>query len=165
MKYITILLFTLSTFFSKSMNLPIHPKDSIQLDSLLLFCKKQIGTNYKYASCTPNSGFDCSGFVYYVFNHFKVNVPRSSSDFMTVGKNIHPDSCKVGDVIVFTGTNAKIRNAGHVGIVISNFGEELQFIHSSSNKKHSGVKISSYKESPYYEKRFLKIVRVTKIYK
>lgn len=140
------------------------PKDSVQLDSLLLFCKKQIGTNYKYASCTPNSGFDCSGFVYYVFNHFKVNVPRSSSDFIKTGKTIHPDSCIAGDVIVFTGTNAKNRNAGHVGIVISNFGEELQFIHSSSNKKHSGVKISSYKESPYYEKRFLKIVRVTRVY-
>jgi cell wall-associated NlpC family hydrolase len=165
MKFLFIILFTLSTFLSKSMNPPIHPKDSIQIDSLLTFCKKHLGTNYKYASCTPNSGFDCSGFVYYVFNHFKINVPRSSSDFITTGKTISPDSCIAGDVIVFTGTNAKNRNAGHVGIVISNFGEELQFIHSSSNKKHSGVKISSYTESPYYEKRFLKIVRVTKIYK
>lgn len=165
MKFFIIILFTLSTFFAKSKDFPIHPKDSIQLDSLLLFCKKQVGTNYKYASCTPNSGFDCSGFVYYVFNHFKVNVPRSSSEFNTVGKTIHPDSCIAGDVIVFTGTNAKNRNPGHVGIVISNLGEELQFIHSSSNKKHSGVKISSYKESPYYENRFLKIVRFTKIYK
>lgn len=165
MKYLLIILFIPSTFFSKSINFQTYPKDSILLDSLLLFCKKQLGTNYKYASCNPNSGFDCSGFVYYVFNHFKVNVPRSSSDFITTGKTIHPDSCIAGDVIVFTGTNAKNRNAGHVGIVISNLGEELQFIHSSSNKKHSGVKISSYKESPYYEKRFLKIVRVTKVCK
>jgi len=165
MKYLLIILFFLSSFFSKSINFYSQPKDSIQLDSLLLFCKKQLGTNYKYASCTPNSGFDCSGFVYYIFNHFNINVPRSSSDFNTAGKTIHPDSCIAGDVIVFTGTDAKKRNPGHVGIVISNLGDELQFIHSSSNKKHSGVKISSYKESPYYEKRFLKIVRVTKIYK
>ena len=165
MKHLFVILFILSPFLSKSMAFHTHPKDSIQVDSLLLFCKKQIGTNYQYASCTPSSGFDCSGFVYYVFNHFKINVPRSSSDFMTTGKTIHPDSCKAGDVIVFTGTNAKIRSAGHVGIVISNLGKELQFIHSSSNKKHSGVKISSYKESPYYEKRFLKIVRITKVYK
>lgn len=142
-----------------------HPKDSVQVDSLLLFCKKQLGKNYLYASCTPNSGFDCSGFVYYVFSHFNINVPRSSSDFNTAGKTIHPDSCKAGDVIVFTGTNAKNRTPGHVGIVISNLGEELQFIHSSSNKKHPGVKISTYKESPYYEKRFLKIVRITRVYK
>ncbi len=165
MKHLFIILFILSSFLSKSITFYTSPKDSIQVDSLLSFCKKQLGTNYKYASCTPNSGFDCSGFVYYVFSHFKINVPRSSSEFTSVGKTIHPDSCKVGDVIVFTGTDAKNRNPGHVGIVISKLGEELQFIHSSSNKKHSGVKISSYKESPYYEKRFLKIVRVTKVYK
>ena len=165
MKYLFIILFILSSFLSKSIVFHALPKDSIQVDSLLAFCKKQLGTNYKYASCSPNSGFDCSGFVYYVFSHFNVNVPRSSSEFNTAGKTIHPDSCKIGDVIVFTGTDAKNRAPGHVGIVISNFGEELQFIHSSSNKKHSGVKISSYKESPYYEKRFLKFVRVTKIYK
>jgi cell wall-associated NlpC family hydrolase len=165
MKSVFTIIVVFISFSIKSATFHKAPKDSIQLDSLLLFCKKQIGSNYKYASCTPNSGFDCSGFVYYVFNHFKVNVPRSSSEFMTVGKTIHPDSCKAGDVIVFTGTNVKDRNPGHVGIVISNLGEELRFIHSSSNKKHSGVKISSYKESPYYENRFLKIVRVTKVYR
>ncbi len=70
----------------------------------------------------------------------------------------------VGDVIVFTGTNMKDRSAGHVGIIISNAGENLQFIHSSSNKTHPGIKISSYTESPNYKKRFLKIVRITNVY-
>ena len=147
------------------MRLQTNPKDSIQVDSLLMFSKTFIGTKYKYASCNPQKGFDCSGYVNYIFSHFNIKVPRSSIDFGTAGKTINPDSFKVGDVIVFTGTNSKNRNPGHVGIIISNSGEELQFIHSSSNKKHSGVKISSYKESPYYEKRFLKIVRMTKIYK
>ena len=66
-------------------------------------------------------------------------------------------------MIVFTGTNIKNRKPGHVGIIISRLGEELTFIHSSSNKKKSGVKISTYKESPYYEKRFLKVVRVATV--
>ena len=123
----------------------------------------QLGINYKYSSCNPKGGFDCSGFVYYVFNHFNVKVPRSSIDFGNTGKKIHPDSAKIGDVIVFTGTDAKNRLPGHVGIVISKQGKELTFIHSSSNKKKSGVKISTYKESPYYEKRFLKIVRVVTV--
>lgn len=141
------------------------PKDSIKTDSLVAFSKRHIGTKYNYANCSPTSGFDCSGFVYYVFDHFNVKVPRSSSDFNNAGKTIHPDSFKVGDVIVFTGTNAKERTPGHVGIILSDAGEELKFIHSSSNKKHPGVKISTYKESPYYEKRFLKIVRVAKFYR
>jgi cell wall-associated NlpC family hydrolase len=160
-----VILFLFATTTSLSGANLILPKDSIQKDSLLKFCKKHLGSNYNYASCDPSSGFDCSGFVYYVFTHFKVKVPRSSSEFGTAGKTIPSDSARVGDVIVFTGTNAKKRSPGHVGIVISNPGEELQFIHSSSSKKQSGVKISSYKESPYYKVRFLKIVRVATIYK
>ena len=123
----------------------------------------QLGISYKYASCNPKIGFDCSGFVYYVFNHFNVKVPRSSIDFGNTGKTINPDSAKTGDVIVFTGTNSENRLPGHVGIVISKQGQELTFIHSSSNKKKSGVKISTYKESPYYKIRFLKIVRVAQV--
>ncbi len=146
------------------MNHLTSPKDRVRADSLLKFCKQQLGVNYKYASINPKVGFDCSGFVYYVFNHFNIKVSRSSIDYSSCCKEINVDSCKIGDVIVFTGTNINNRNPGHVGIIISNQGEELAFIHSSSNKKKSGVKISTYKESPYYKKRFLKIVRVAIVY-
>jgi cell wall-associated NlpC family hydrolase len=165
MKHKLITLFFLLSLIGKSAGVWSVPKDSIQADSLIQFCKKQLGTNYLYASCNPKSGFDCSGFVYYVFNHFKVKAPRSSLDYYNIGITIHPDSFKVGDVIVFTGTNLKIRTSGHVGIILSNYGNKLQFIHSSSNKKDSGVKISIYDESPNYKKRFLKIVRITRVYK
>ena len=148
---------------SSAINYSVFPKDTISSSSLIQFCKLQLGINYKYSSCSPKEGFDCSGFVYYVFNHFNVKVPRSSIDFGNTGKTIHPDSAKIGDVIVFTGTNSKNRLPGHVGIVISKQGQELMFIHSSSNKKKSGVKISTYKESPYYKIRFLKIVRVAQV--
>ncbi len=159
--YISIILLSFKMNANKSI---IIPKDSLRKDSLINYCKHFIGTKYKYASINPKVGFDCSGYVYYVFSHFNVKVPRSSIDYINTGKTIHPDSFKIGDVIVFTGTNSKNKTPGHVGIIISNFGEELTFIHSSSNKKHSGIKISSYKDSPYYEKRFLKIVRITETY-
>lgn len=129
-------------------------------DSLISFSKQFIGTKYRYATCNPKLGFDCSGFVYYVYSQFGIKVPRSSYDFNRFGIKIRRDSCKAGDVIVFTGTNATNRVPGHVGIIISTINNDIQFIHSSSNKKHSGVKISSFKDSPYYEKRFLKIVRI-----
>ena|ERR1700741_4529654 len=142
-----------------------EPLKTIHTDSLVAFCKKQLGIKYNYANCEPETGFDCSGFVYYVFDHFKVKVPRSSVDYGNFGKRIHMDSCKTGDVIVFTGTDATRRRPGHVGIIISNPGEELKFIHSSSDKKHSGIKISNYKASPNYQKRYLKIVRVANVTK
>lgn len=135
-------------------------KTKICSDSLVAKAKSYLGTHYKYASFSPTAGFDCSGFVYYVFSTFDAKVPRSSIDYGSLKDTIAPESAQIGDVIVFTGTNAKIRHAGHVGIVISNPGEELTFIHSSSNTKRGGVIISTYKSSPYYKVRFLKIVRL-----
>ena len=164
MKYAYFIVFIFLTFFIKSQTHHKMPKDSVNSDSILNYSTSFIGTHYKYASCDPKKGFDCSGFVYYIFSHFNIKAPRSSIDYSNTGKTIHPDSGKIGDVIVFTGTNSKNRTAGHVGIITSKLGQELQFIHSSSNKKHSGVKFSNYKDSPYYEKRFLKIVRITKVY-
>jgi len=149
-------------FTSESENFN-EPKTEVSADSLLAFAKKQMGTKYCYANCSPVAGFDCSGFVYYTFSHFNIKVPRSSIDYQTYGRMVDPDSCKVGDVIVFTGTNVKNRKPGHVGIVISGPLEDITFIHSSSSKKSSGVKISSFKKDPYYKLRFIKIVRVAEI--
>lgn len=164
MKLLLSFLLLLFSLTSKCQHFKGSTKDSLNIDSLVSFCKKHIGTHYKYGSINPSTGFDCSGFVYHVFSHFNIKVPRSSIDYLNTGKTIHPDSFKIGDIIVFTGTNSKNRNPGHVGIIMSNAGDELLFIHSSSNKKHSGVKLSTYKESPYYEKRFLKIVRIVYTY-
>ena len=136
---------------------------TINADSLVSYCKKQLGAKYQYANCDPETGFDCSGFVYYVFEHFKVKVPRSSIDYENFGTKVSMDSCKIGDIIIFTGTEATKRSPGHVGIIISKPGEELQFIHSSSDKKTPGIKISNYKTSENYKKRYLKIVRVANV--
>lgn len=154
-----VLLFCFSTFYTQTNNsVPV-----IAVDALMAFTNKQLGIKYKYGSINPKVGFDCSGFVYYTFKHFNITVPRASMDYEKTGKLINPDSCKIGDIIVFTGTNAKNRKPGHVGIVISGIGEGLRFVHSSSNTKQGGVKISTFKESPYYAKRFIKIVRLSNV--
>lgn len=134
----------------------------VNKDSLVNFSKAQLGKNYNYANCSPKTGFDCSGFVYYVFSHFKVDVPRSSSEYGKFGRAVLLDSCKTGDVIVFTGTNASIRQPGHVGIILTG-GKDPSFIHSSSDKRTPGVKISDFRASPGYQKRFIKIVRVCRV--
>lgn len=127
------------------------------------FGKKFLGTKYTYGGTSPKTGFDCSGFVFYVFGNYKLPVPRASMDYEKLGREIPLDSAKKGDVIVFTGTRANSRSAGHVGIVVSDTPAELMFIHSSSSEKQSGVKITNYSKSPGYQKRFIKIVRLSNV--
>ncbi|MBI3511909.1 MAG: C40 family peptidase [Bacteroidetes bacterium] len=127
-------------------------------DSIAEYAQTFLGTPYKYGSCSP-SGFDCSGLTYFVFAHFHVFVPRSAKDYMNFGKEIPIDSCRKGDIIVFRGTHKGDKRAGHVGIIISDPGQPVQFIHASSSTKHSGVVITDYYHS-YYPTRFIKVIRV-----
>jgi cell wall-associated NlpC family hydrolase len=155
-KRVALLIFILIAFKGFS----FFRGDSLRSDSLIAYAKKFLGTRYKWASADPKNGFDCSGFTYYVFNKFGLAIPRSSSEYEKFGKTIKRDSARKGDIIVFTGTNPRIRRAGHVGLVISNPGEELAFIQCSSSKKRGGVIISTFISSPYYEKRFIRICRL-----
>lgn len=127
--------------------------------ALITFAQTLKGIPYKYACADPKKGFDCSGFVMYVFNHFQMNVPRSSIGFTRVGKEIDLQSARPGDVILFTGTNAKIRKVGHVGIITqaAQAADSLVFIHASSGKTHAVTETTL---NPHYKKRFIKVVRM-----
>jgi cell wall-associated NlpC family hydrolase len=127
-----------------------------KIDSLIEFAKSLIGTPYKYASSDPSKGFDCSGFINYVFNHFHIPVPRSSRDFRDVGKEIALKDAKPGDLILFTGTDSTEREIGHIGLIIANK-DGISFIHSSSGKA-DGVVITELND--YYRGRFVKVERV-----
>ena len=126
-------------------------------EALVSFAETLIGTPYLYGSTDPINGFDCSGFITYVFSHFQIKVPRSSIDFTNVGKEVAVQDAKRGDIILFTGTDSTERFVGHMGIVVTNQNGELQFIHSSSGKAH-GVTVSALKG--YYTGRFIKVIRV-----
>lgn len=128
-------------------------------DCIIDYAYRFIGTPYKYTGITPK-GFDCSGFVNFVFTHHNIIVPRTSRDMGNFGRTIPLDSARKGDIILFKGTNANSKVIGHAGIVTWSDGQDVQFIHSSSNRKHGGVIVSCYSDSPYYSKRFVKVVRV-----
>jgi len=130
---------------------------NIPPDSIVNFAQTLIGTPYLYASTDRQKGFDCSGFITYVFNHYKINVPRSSYDFDNVGTTIPLAQSKRGDLILFTGTDSSEKKIGHMGIILSNDTGNVKFIHSSSGKAY-GVTISPLDK--YYEGRFMKVVRV-----
>lgn len=125
-------------------------------ENIVAFAKTLIGVPYKYGSTDPAEGFDCSGFITYVFNHFNIEVPRSSVDFTNVGTAVDPSFSKTGDLILFTGTDTLETKVGHMGIITDNT-DSLRFIHSTSGKKY-GVTITALNE--YYLKRFVKVVRI-----
>lgn len=127
------------------------------IDSLIDFAQSLTGTPYKYASTDPNEGFDCSGFITHVFNHFGISVPRSSKDFEFVGTEIPLLDSRRGDLILFTGTDSTERIIGHMGIIVANDSSHIKFIHSSSGKAMGVVTTELNK---YYEGRYVKTIRV-----
>lgn len=143
------------TAFSSAL-LTAAPADSVDASALISFAQTLKGIRYKYASADPKNGFDCSGFVLYVFRHFHINVPRSSAAFSKIGKKVSLDEARPGDIILFTGTQATGKTVGHVGIVTAG-GKQLSFIHATSGKKYSVTETTM---TPHYLKRFVKVVRV-----
>lgn len=130
----------------------VHPNE------LVSFAETLIGIPYRYGSTDPKVGFDCSGFITYVFNHFGIKVPRSSIDFTNVGKAIPLTQVKRGDIILFTGTDSSEHFVGHMGIITGNT-DSVRFIHSTSGKQHS-VTITPLNN--YYMGRFVKTIRMFK---
>lgn len=124
-------------------------------EELITFAKSLKGIRYRYGSTNPEKGFDCSGFVNYVFNHFGISIPRSSSDFVDVNGKVDLKDAKFGDLILFTGT--KSRRAGHIGIIVSEPGEPVMFIHSTSGAANG---VTETPLNDYYMGRYMKTIRL-----
>ncbi|MGN6601983.1 MAG: NlpC/P60 family protein [Ginsengibacter sp.] len=124
-------------------------------NDLISFAETLIGIRYKYGAESVQDGFDCSGFVNYVFNHFNIPVPRVTTDFANAGEEIPIRECKPGDIILFTGSNAKNHVVGHVGIITENDNGDVKFIHASTSH---GVMISGM--NSYFAPRFIKVNRI-----
>ena len=133
------------------------PELSLELrDSIENFGMGFLGVPYVYGG-TSSAGFDCSGFVYFVYREFEIKVPRTTAQFADFGKEVAIDSVKKGDLLLFL---SPTRNAiGHIGIVTVPKGMESEFIHASSYSKEMKVMISSLKQ-PNYTRRFVKAVTV-----
>lgn len=121
------------------------------------FAEKLKGIKYTYGSAVKEKGFDCSGFITYVFLEFNIRVPRVSYEFTSVGKEVPIKDSRRGDIILFTGSDPNSGIVGHMGIVTSNQNGEVEFIHASSSR---GVMISGM--NSYFVPRFVKVNRIFK---
>ena len=140
-------------FIVNTTNTKVLVRNNSEIDrkELVDFAKNLLEVPYVYGTQDPKKGFDCSGFVNYVFKNFNITVPRSSSGFKNFGKKINVEDVKLGDVLVFNGYKDKTI-IGHLGIVCEANGLNSKFIHASSGKV-MGVTISDL-NSAHYSKRF-----------
>jgi cell wall-associated NlpC family hydrolase len=122
-------------------------------DSILERGMSLIGTRYRFGG-TSEAGFDCSGFIGYLFREEAgMNLPRSTREMINVDAPLVTRSdLKPGDLLFFA-TNGRRGRVSHAGIYLG----DNQFIHSSS-RRSGGVRIDSLGDS-YWSKTFIEAKR------
>ena len=120
-------------------------------DEVHLFVKVAtgfIGAPYRFGGSSLK-GIDCSSFVQKIYKIFDITLPRNAREQSKVGISVTREKLTEGDLVFFH-TN---RSLGHVGIYIGN----NEFVHASSKGKV--IRVDNL-DSPYYQKRFQRAVRV-----
>jgi cell wall-associated NlpC family hydrolase len=102
------------------------------------------GVRYRYGEETPERGFDCSGFVQYVYGKHGVDLPRTAFDMASTLPALDETFREPGDLVFFNTTG---RPYSHVGIYL---GKNL-FIHASS--REGEVKVSEM-DTPYWSRHY-----------
>ncbi|MBO9550819.1 C40 family peptidase [Pseudomonas sp.] len=122
-------------------------------DSILERGMSLIGTRYRFGGTSEASGFDCSGFIGYLFREEAgMNLPRSTREMINVdAPKVARNKLKPGDLLFFS-TNGRGR-VSHAGIYLG----DNQFIHSSS-RRSGGVRIDSLGDR-YWSKTFIEAKR------
>lgn len=110
------------------------------------------GIPYVHGGSDP-AGFDCSGFVQYVFGRHGLKLPREVRDQYTVGDRVQIEDVKAGDLIFFA---TKSSGASHVGLALG----DGRFVHAPSS--NGVVRVERYRTS-YWARRLVGVRRVTDV--
>ncbi|KSU83058.1 Putative peptidoglycan binding domain-containing protein [Fictibacillus enclensis] len=120
---------------------PQTPAKAFNVINLVGDAAELVGTPYTWGGNTVSEGFDCSGFLVYLFKKQNIQLPRTVASIWNVGKVV--SSPKVGDIVFF---ETYKKGPSHAGIYIGN----NRFVHSGS----SGVTVSDLGLS-YWSSRYL----------
>ena len=108
------------------------------MPSLFNGVRQYFGTHYRFGGQTP-AGFDCSGFVRFMFGKtFNMQLPRSSREMAAIGNKVEKNELQPGDLVFF---QTKGRRINHVGIFIG----DNRFAHASTG----GVRINKLLDQYY----------------
>ena len=113
------------------------------------FALQFVGYNYCWGGKSPETGFDCSGLVYYVYQQFGYTLNRVACDQANNGVHVEPDQLQPGDILCFYSGNDYI---GHVGIYIG----DNKFVHAQNSA--TGVVVSALEG--YYANRGFEARRI-----
>ncbi|MCB5186493.1 C40 family peptidase [Methylobacillus caricis] len=103
------------------------------------------GIKYTYGGKSPETGFDCSGFVRYVFQQSaSMTLPHGAKAISRMGQTVSPDQLQPGDLVFFNTLKSAF---SHVGIYLG----DNKFIHAPSSG--GGIQVVNMKDS-YWSKRF-----------
>ncbi len=127
---------------------PAPPAKAPKGKDIVATAQKYKGVPYKYGGASPK-GFDCSGFVMFVYNEHGKKLPRSADKQYETGKAVKPKDLGPGDLVFFTTAE---KGASHVGIFVGGG----KFIHASTSR---GVMVSSLADS-YWKPRYLGARRI-----
>ena len=114
-------------------------RDTNLARDIIATANQYLGSRYRYGGSSPQ-GFDCSGFVMYVFGRHGFNLPHSSRSLSTLGSAVSKAELQAGDLVFFkTGGSKRIN---HAGIYIG----AGKFIHASTNR---GITIDTVNSGTY----------------
>lgn len=133
----------------------IPVKDTrIDLKKVLSVARSMEGKPYKPGGANPE-GFDCSGFIGYVFRKGGFQLPRSSEAMAGVGIKVNRHEVLPGDLLFFMGSNLEEPKIGHVALVLEKSGSSISMIHAGNR----GVVVDKLEDMNYYLKRYLGATR------
>lgn len=101
----------------------IHRGGSAVVRRLTSIAMQYVGVPYVYGGSTPD-GFDCSGFVMYVFRQAGISLPRTADDQYMIGVPVAPSNLRAGDLVFFVDDSGEL---SHVGMYL----KDGEFIHAS----------------------------------
>lgn len=121
-------------------------------DEVSISAMSLIGTPYIWGGNTPDSGFDCSGLIVYVYNGAGIKLPRTTTAMSGLSKpTVKRSALKTGDLVFFATSGG--RKVSHAGIYVGNG----RFVHAPSSG--GVVRLNNLNES-YWSKTFLSGKRI-----
>lgn len=128
-----------------------NAKASVDTSSVVSAAYSLVGYNYTPGGASPATGFDCSGFVYYIYSLFGKNVGRSTGDQLYVGSAVSRDNMQPGDIILWSDSGSY---PTHATLYVGNG----NIIHAANSR--DGVIISSVSSWETYAGHIVSIRRV-----